>query len=414
MGRRVVITGIGALSPIGTGKDAFWQGLRDGKCAIAPIESFDATDYKTSLAAEIRDFHPEDFISKKEARRMDRFCQFGMAAAQLCVEDSGLDIESLTDAERDRFAVLFGSGVGGLLTMEANETQLLEGGHRKVSPFMIPMMISNIAAGQIAMRYQLHGTAQAIVSACASSNDALGQAMRMVKDGYADRVLAGGSEAAITPLAIAAFSNMTALSTSTDPSRASIPFDAERNGFVMGEGAGMLLLETYEAAQERGATIYAEFIGYGSTCDAYHITAPLPDGRFGAKAMVLAMEEGGVNPVDIDYINAHGTSTPPNDAMETNAIKTALGEENARKTSISSTKSMMGHTLGAAGALEAIACVLSMENSFVPPTINLRVPDPACDLDYVPNTGREKEIRTTLSNSLGFGGHNSSICLRRI
>lgn len=413
MKRKVVITGIGMVSPIGTGKEAFWQSLHDGKGAIAPIRGFDTSEYRAKMAAEVHDFQPEQYISKKEIRRMDRFCQFAMAASSLCVEDSGLDIEALSEEERSRFGVLFGSGVGGLETMEVNEKQLIEGGNRKVSPFMIPMMIANIAPGQIAMRYNLHGPTQAIVTACASSNDAIGNALRLIRDGYTDRILAGGAEAVITPLSIAAFSNMTALSTSQDPSRASIPFDAERNGFVMGEGAGMVMMETLQSAQERGAHIYAEVAGYGATCDAYHVTAPQPDGLFAAKAMQLAMQEAQIAPDAIDYINAHGTSTPPNDVMETRAIKLALGES-AYKTAVSSTKSMMGHTLGAAGALEAIACALGIENSFVPPTLNLKTPDPECDLDYVPNTGRSKDIRATLSNSFGFGGHNSCVCLRRV
>lgn len=414
MGRRVVITGIGALSPIGIGKEEFWHSLKTGKNGIGSITYFDTSDYKAKLAAEIKDFNAEDFISKKEVRRMDRFSQFAMSAAQICVEDSGFDMDSLDEDERDRFAVMVTSGIGGLKTMEDNVESLVAGGNRKVSPFTIPMMIPNIAAGQIAMRYNVHGAAQAVVTACASSVDAIGHALRMIRDGYADRILAGGSEAPIIPLGVAAFTNMTALSTSENPDRASIPFDAERNGFIMGEGAGMFFLETLESAQERGAHIYAELVGYGCTCDAYHITAPNPEGIYAAKAMQMAMKEANVSAEEVDYINAHGTSTPANDVMETLAIKKALGESVARKTAISSTKSMMGHTLGAAGALEGIVCALAIENNFIPPTINLDVPDPECDLDYVAKVGRDKEINVALSNSFGFGGHNSCVCFKRI
>lgn len=412
MKHRVVITGIGVVSPIGMGKDAFWQGLFTGQNGIHPIEGFDTTGYKATLAAEIRGFAPEDYMEKKEARRMDRFCQMGMAAAALCVQDSGMDMEKLSEEERARFAVLFGSGVGGFWTMEANHAALMEGGPRKVSPFMVPMIISNIAPGRIAIRYGLHGPAQTITTACASATDAIGYGLRMLRDGYGDRALCGGAEACITPMTVAGFNNMTALSNSADPNRASIPFDAERNGFVMGEGGGMIMLETLEAARARGAKIYAEILGYGVNCDAYHITAPSPEGIHAAAAMKMAMEEAGIQPEQVDYINAHGTSTPPNDVMETKAIKTAFGDA-AQRLSISSTKSMHGHMLGAAGAVEAIACILAMENSFVPPTINLDVPDAECDLDYTPKMGRERNIDYALSNSFGFGGHNSSVCIGR-
>lgn len=412
MKHRVVITGIGVVSPIGTGKDAYWQGLSTGRNGIHPIEGFDTTGYKATLAAEIRDFAPENYMEKKEARRMDRFCQMGMASAELCVQDSGMDMAKLSAEERARFAVLFGSGVGGFWTMESNHAALMEGGPRKVSPFMVPMIISNIAPGRVAIRYGLHGPAHNITTACASATDAIGYGLRMLRDGYGDRALCGGAEACITPMTVAGFTNMTALSNSTDPNRASIPFDAERNGFIMGEGGGTVMLETLEAARARGAKIYAEVLGYGVNCDAYHITAPSPDGAFAAAAMTMAMEEAGVRPEQVDYINAHGTSTPPNDVMETKAIKAAFGE-GAKQVSISSTKSMHGHMLGAAGAVEAIACLLAMENGFVPPTINLDVPDEECDLDYTAKVGRERDIEYALSNSFGFGGHNSCICIGR-
>lgn len=409
MRRRVVISGIGAITPIGTGKEDFWQAVRRGDCGIAPIRSFDTETYKVKLAAEIPDFQAEEYMPKKVARRMDRFCQLAYAAAKLCIDDSALDTDSLSKEERNRFGVMVGSGVGGLETIEHNSDALLTEGNRKVSPFMIPMIIVNMAPAQISMAYKLHGPCQSTVTACASSTDAIGQAFRMIKDGYADRMITGGSEGAITPLGMAGFSNMTALSNSTDPSRASIPFDKERNGFVMGEGAAILLLEEYEMAKARGATIYAEVCGYGTTGDAYHMTAPDPEAEEAARAMREAMAEGSIAAEKIGYINAHGTSTPPNDKMETLAIKKALGEKNAYKVPVSSTKAMFGHLLGAAGGIESIICALAIHDSFVPATINYQQADPDCDLDYVPNQGRKQIVQYALNNSFGFGGHNSSL-----
>lgn len=405
MTKRVVITGLGVVSPIGTGKEAFWEAIQVGTCGISEITAFDTTDYKAKLAAEVKDFTPESFMEKREARRMDRFAQFAMAASQLCIEDSKIDLKTV---DRDRFGIILGSGVGGLQTMAAEQTKLNEGGPRKVSPFMIPMIIVNMAPGLVAIRYGLKGTCSSAVTACASSTSSIGEAFRLIKHGYAERMLAGGSEAVITPLGVAGFTNMTALSTATDVSRASIPFDKERNGFIMGEGGAVLLLEEYEAAKARGAHIYCEILGYGSTCDAYHMTGPDPEAIGAARAMNEALQEGNIAPNQVSYINAHGTSTPPNDKMETMAIKSSL-KEHAYQTPVSSTKGMTGHMLGAAGAVEGIVCALAIEQGFVPATINYQVPDEDCDLDYVPNQGRNASVEYTLNNSFGFGGHNVSL-----
>lgn len=408
MNKRVVITGMGVVSPIGSGVQEFWQNIKSGYCGIDVITAFDAGEFKAKLAAQVSDFSPEDYMEKRDARRMDRFCQFAVAAAKLCMDDAGLDEAALEKLDRDRFGVMIGSGVGGLITMSAEQTKLIEGGPRKVSPLMIPMIIVNLAAGQVAIRYGLRGACSSVVTACASSNSAIGDAFRMIKHGYAERMLAGGSEAVITPLGVAGFINMTALSSAQDPKRASIPFDAERNGFIMGEGGGMLLLEEYEAARVRGAKIYAEVLGYGASCDAYHITAPEPDGRGAAHSMAEALREGNIVPEAVGYINAHGTSTPPNDKMETKAIKQVFGKS-AYQTPVSSTKSMTGHMLGAAGAVEAIVCIQAIRDGFAPATIHLQKPDPDCDLDYVPNVGRACHIDYALSNSFGFGGHNVTL-----
>lgn len=409
MSRRVVVTGQGVISPIGNGKDAFWNALKIGENGIRPIASFDTTEYKAKLAAEVLDFDPTDYMEKKEARRMDRFCQFAVAAAKLCMDDANIDLEAV---DRERFGVMIGSGVGGLQTMCSESAKLDAGGPRKVSPFMIPMIIVNLAPGHVAIRYGLKGHCASTVTACATSANAIGDAFRMIKDGYVDRMLAGGSEAVISPFGIAGFTNMTALSTSDDVNRASIPFDKERSGFIMGEGGAVLLLEEYEMAKARGAKIYGEVLGYGSTCDAYHITAPDPEGYGAIRAISEALKEGGISPEDVDYINAHGTSTPLNDRMETEAIKAVFGEQ-AYKIPISSTKSMTGHTLGAAGALEGIVCLQAMEHGFVPPTINYRDADPDCDLNYVPNVGYEHEVQYALTNSFGFGGHNVTLLFGR-
>ena len=408
MNRRVVITGIGAVTPLGNNAAAFWEGIKEGKNGIGPITHFDTTDFKVKLAAEVKDFSLGDWMEKKEERRMDRFCQMGMAAAIEAYQDSGL--EGHIDAHR--LAVMTGSGIGGLSTIENEQTKLLDRGPRRVSPLMIPMIIGNILAGNIAIRFGAKGLCHSLVTACATGTHCLGEAYYMIRDGRADAIFAGAAEATITPLGVAGFTNMTALSTKEDPQRASIPFDKERDGFVMGEGAGMLILEDLEHAKARGAHIYAEVVGYGSTCDAHHITSPDPTGEGDANAMIMAMEEAGITPKDLSYINAHGTSTPYNDLYETVAIKRALGDE-AKNVPISSTKSMTGHMLGAAGAVEAIICARALQEGFIPATINYQVPDEELDLDYVPNQGRKAELTYALSNSLGFGGHNGAIILKK-
>lgn len=408
MNRRVVITGIGAVTPLGNNAAAFWEGIKEGKNGIGPITHFDTTDFKVKLAAEVKDFSLGDWMEKKEERRMDRFCQMGMAAAIEAYQDSGL--EGHMDAHR--LAVLTGSGIGGLSTIENEQTKLLDRGPRRVSPLMIPMIIGNILAGNIAIRFGAKGLCHSLVTACATGTHCLGEAYYMIRDGRADAIFAGAAEATITPLGVAGFTNMTALSTKEDPQRASIPFDKERDGFVMGEGAGMLILEDLEHAKARGAHIYAEVVGYGSTCDAHHITSPDPTGEGDANAMIMAMEEAGITPKDLSYINTHGTSTPYNDLYETVAIKRALGDE-AKNVPISSTKSMTGHMLGAAGAVEAIICARALQEGFIPATINYQVPDEELDLDYVPNQGRKAELTYALSNSLGFGGHNGAIILKK-
>lgn len=409
MAKRVVVTGMGVVSPIGTGKEPFWEAIKAGKNGIGQITLFDTSEYKAHLAAEVKDFVPEEYMEKKAAKRMDRFCQFAVAAAKLCVDDSGIDLEKV---DRERFGTIVGSGVGGLRTIGDEEDKLHDGGPRKVSPFMIPMMIVNLAPGQIAIKYGLKGICASPVTACASSASAVGDAYRMIKHGYVDRVLAGGSEATISPLGVAGFTNMTALSTAEDPNRASIPFDKERHGFVMGEGGAMLLLEEYEMAKARGAKIYAEVLGYGATCDAYHITAPDPEAEGAVRSMRDAMAENDISLDKLGYINAHGTSTPPNDKMETAAIKKLLGER-AYQVPVSSTKSMTGHMLGAAGALESVISICAIDDNFVPPTINLKEADPDCDLDYVANEGRAHQVDYALSNSFGFGGHNVSLLFGR-
>ncbi len=410
MNNRVVITGMGAVTPIGTGSAEFFAAAKAGKCGVSTIEAFDASDYKMRFACEVKDFNPELYMERKEARRYDRFCQFAVAAAELCVKDSCLDLSSVDLAN---FGIYIGSGVGGLQTIETESRKLLDKGPRGVSAFFIPMMIANMAAGNVAIRHGLRGPSSCAVTACASAASSIGEAFRLIKHGYAERMLAGGAEAAITPLGLSGFINITALSNAEDPNRASIPFDKERSGFVMGEGAGIVLLERYEDAVARGAHIYAEIVGFGSTSDAHHMTAPSPEGEGAARSMLEAMREGGVTAADVGYINAHGTGTPANDRAETFAIKAAFGEH-AKSVAVSSTKSMIGHLLGAAGAVEAIICAYALEKGFLPPTINYMVPDPELDLDYVPNVGREKAIEYALSNSLGFGGHNASLLFRKI
>ncbi len=408
--RRVVVTGLGAITPIGNSVEAAWDSMINGRCGIGPITYFDTTDYKAKLDAEVKDFNARDWMEKSDTLRSDRFAQFAIASAVQAVEESGI----IGTLPPERIGVYFGSGIGGIQTFTAEHNKLLQRGPGRVSPFFVPMMIANMAAGMIAIRFNCQNAALPAVTACASGSNAIGEALRMVRHGYADAVITGGSEAAISEPGVAGFVNMQALSTATDPNAASLPFDRRRAGFVIGEGAAALVIEEYEHAVKRGAKIYGEIVGYGSTCDAYHITAPRPDADGGRRAMLEAMKEGGYKAGESVYINAHGTGTPLNDKGETIAIKAALGEEDARKAVISSTKSMTGHMLGAAGAIEAIACLKAIETGIIPPTINLLEPDPECDLDYVPNTAREKKIDIALSNSLGFGGHNACLAFRRV
>ena len=407
--RRVVITGMGAVTPLGHTVQETWDAVRAGACGIAPITLYDHSSQKVSLAAEVKDFDPTRVLDKKEARRMDRFTQFAVTAAVEAMAQSGLDLER---EDTSRMGVSVSSGIGGISTIQSCCESGQSRGFDKVSPFFIPMAISNLAAGHIAIRFGLHGMCISPVAACAGGSNALGDAFRHIRDGYAEVMVAGGAEASITPLAIGGFTSMSALTTASDPARASIPFDAERSGFVMGEGAAILVLEELEHARARGAQILGEITGYGATCDAYHITAPAPGGEGGAKAMSLALEDAGVAPEEVGYINAHGTSTPMNDSCETQAIKTAFGEH-AYHLAVSSTKSMTGHMLGAAGAVEAVFTAQALLDGFLPATIGYQEPDPECDLDVVPNVGRSADIKYAMSNSLGFGGHNASILLKK-
>lgn len=407
---RVVVTGIGVVSPVGNTLEETWNNLVNGVCGIAPITLFDTTDYKAKVAGEVKNFEPRDYMTKQEILRSDRFTQLAVAAAAQAVEESGV----IGTVDPARIGVYFGSGIGGINTMTKEHAKLLNKGPARVSPYCVPMMIANMAAGEIAIRYNCQGAAMPAVTACASGSNAIGEALRQIRHGYADAVITGGSDAAVNELGVAGFVNMHALSTSEDPNAASLPFDKRRAGFVIGEGATALVLEEYEHAVTRGAKIYGEVCGYGSTCDAYHMTSPAPDAAGGARAMIQAMEEAGYSESDRVYVNAHGTGTPMNDSGETTAIKTALGEEKAHEILISSTKSMTGHLLGAAGAIEAAVCLKVLETGIVPPTINLEEPDPACDLNYVPNKAVEAEIDLCLSNSLGFGGHNACLAFRKV
>ena len=411
MRKRVVITGIGAVTPIGIGKENFWQALVDGKNGIDRITHCDSTDLTSQIAGEVKNFVPEDYIDKKEAKRMDRYTQFAMAAAKMAIEDSKLDLET---ENTERIGTFIGAGIGGIETMHNQYEKLFDKGPSRISPFFIPMMIANMAAGQVAIAHKLHGPSSCIVTACATGTNCIGDAYRVIERGEADVMLAGGTEASITPAAIAGFCAMKALCTdhNDDPAHASRPFDKNRSGFVMGEGAGVVVLETLEHAKQRGAHIYAEIIGYGTNSDAYHITSPAPHGTYQAKCMRLALDDAGINPADVDYINAHGTSTHMNDAGETEAIKTVWGEA-AKDVSVSSIKSMTGHLLGAAGGVECIATALAIENDLMPPTINYETPDEGLDLDYVPNKARTKTIRAAISNSFGFGGHNACLVLKK-
>lgn len=409
MTNRVVITGMGAVTPLGNTVDEFWDGLKAGKNGIAPITKFDATETGITVAGELKDFDATNYMPRKISKRMDEFSRYGVAAAVQAVEESGIDREK---TDMNRFGVIVGSGIGGLNAMQEQIIKMNTKGPQRVAPFFVPMAIGNMAAGNISIAIGTKGINTSIVTACASGNNSIGEAYRNIKHGYSDVILAGGAEGTINEIGISGFAALTALSTSTDPDRASIPFDKERTGFVMGEGAAVLMLESLDHALERGATIYAEVVGYGSTGDGYHMTAPTPDGSGAGRAMQDAMSEAGITPAEVGYINAHGTSTGANDSAETMAIKYAFGDE-AKNVAISSTKSMTGHLLGAAGAIEAVACVKALQDGFLPPTIGLQVPDEACDLDYIPNVGREADVKYTLNNSLGFGGHNAVTCFKK-
>ena len=406
--RRVVVTGIGTINPIGHNVEETWKSIEEGKCGIAPISLFDTKDMKVTLAGEVKDFDVTKYIDKKEAKKMDRFIQMGMIAAKEAVTDSGLDINNI---DSHRFGVIVSSGIGGLGSIEKNYQTGEKRGFDRVSPFFIPMTISNLAAGHIAIAYHAQGLCTCPVTACAGGTNAIGDAFRNIRDGYQDVMIAGGCEASVTPLGIGGFTSMKALSDATDPKRASIPFDKERNGFVMGEGAGILILEELEHALKRGAHIYGEMTGYGVSCDAHHITAPLPNGEGGAYAMQNALDDAGISYDVIDYINAHGTSTHLNDLCETEAIKSVF-KEHAYKLAVSSTKGHTGHCLGAAGGLEAVLSVLALKHDFIPPTLNYQVKDEECDLNVVPNIGVKKDLHYVMSNSLGFGGHNASIIFK--
>ncbi|OJF92499.1 beta-ketoacyl-ACP synthase II [Alkalibacterium sp. 20] len=407
---KVVVTGLGAITPLGNSVEEFWTGLKTGKNGIVPLTKFDGEAINVSVAGEVKDFQARDLMDRKLAKRMDPFSQYGVAAALEAMKDSGLD-EFAFDA--DRLGVIVGSGIGGLQTMQTQIIKMHEKGLDRVEPLFVPKAIGNMVAGNISIATGAKGPNLSIVTACASGNNSIGEAFRQIKHGYADYMLAGGAEASLNEIGMSGFAALNALSTSDDPDAASLPFDKNRHGFVMGEGAGILILESLTSALERGAHIYAEIVGYGATGDSFHMTAPTPDGEGAAKAMKLAMKEAGIEPKDIGYINAHGTSTPANDSAETNAIKMALGEESSKTVAVSSTKSMTGHLLGGAGAIEAIATVKSLEENIMPPTINTKELDEKCDLDYILNEAREQENIYALNNSLGFGGHNAVTCFKK-
>lgn len=410
MAKRVVVTGMGAVTPLGSTVETFWEGIRNGRCGIKMIEKFDTTEFKVKVAGEVEGFDPELYMTKKDVKRNDLFAVYALGAAVQAFEDSGLDMEK---EDADRVGVIVGSGVGGLMTMEEQVTKMNAKGPARVSPMFITMTIGNMAAGNIAIRYGAKGICENIVTACATGTNSIGDAYHQIKDGKQDIIFAGGAEASICRIGIAGFTNLTALSQNPDPKDACKPFDKDRDGFVMSEGAGVLILEELEHALARGAKIYGEIAGYGTNADAYHITAPRPDGTGAAKAIQFAMEEAGINPEQVSYINAHGTGTHANEIGETAAIKLAMGDE-AYRVPISSTKSMTGHLLGAAGAIEAIVCIKALEEGFLPATINYKTPDPECDLDYIPNEGRQVEdAQYALSNSLGFGGHNAVLCFKK-
>lgn len=407
--RRVVITGLGTVNPTGNSVNESWNNIKNGYCGIDKITAFDTSEYKTKLAGEVKDFDPTLVIDKKEARKMARFTQFAVVAAAEAIENSGLDIETI---DSSKAGVIISSGIGSLPTIEAEHDRGNSRGFEKVSPFFIPSTIANMAAAQVAIKYGFKGMCTCPVTACAGGTNAIGDAFHRIRHGYEDVMVCGGAESCISQLAIGGFASMQALSFSEDPKRGSIPFDKERNGFVMGEGSGVLVIEELEHAKKRNAKIYAEIIGYGANCDAYHITAPSPNGEGGAECMSLSLKDAEINPEDVDYINAHGTSTPMNDAGETAAIKTVFGDH-AYKLAVSSTKSMTGHLLGGAGGVEAVFSALALKDSFIPATINYKEADPACDLDIVPNEGRSADIKVALSNSLGFGGHNACLVFKK-
>ena len=409
MSRRVVVTGLGAVSPVGNDIETMWKNMLDGVCGIEEITAFDTSDLKVHIAGTVKDFEPEKYFEKREAKKLDIYCQYALAAAQQAVDDSGI----IGKIDENRFGVYIGAGIGGLNTFVNNTLGLYHGGPRKVSPFFIPMMIGNIATGNAAIRFNAKGVTLSVMSACATGTNSIGEAFHAVKDGYADAIIAGGAEAVVAPLTIAGFQNMKALSTNPDTKKALRPFDKDRDGFVMGEGAGILILEEYEHAKARGAKIYAEFAGYGNTCDAHHVTAPDPEGAGLARAIKIAFDEANV-PEDAQiYINAHGTSTHLNDLTETMAFKSALGDK-AYDASISSTKSMTGHMLGATGAIEAIAAVKAIDDGMIPPTINLDEPDEGLDLDYTPKTAKKRDVNVAASTNLGFGGHDACVVFKKI
>ncbi|HHW32454.1 MAG TPA: beta-ketoacyl-ACP synthase II [Clostridiaceae bacterium] len=409
MKRRVVVTGMGVISPVGIGVEEFWNSIKAGKSGISHLTRFDVTNYPAKVGGEIKDFDPTKYIEKKEARRMDRYCQYAVAAAIMALENSGIDLDSI---DHDRMGVIVGSGIGGIETLEEQYNVLNTKGPGRVSPFFIPMMIANMASGQIAIRFGAKAINECVVTACATGTNAIGDAYKVIQRNAADIMITGGSEASITPLSVAGFCSMGALSKNPDPETACRPFDLDRDGFVMAEGAGILILEELEHAKNRGANIIAEIVGYGSNDDAYHITAPSEGGEGAARCMMEAINDAGISPDEIGYINAHGTSTDLNDRTETMAIKKVFGEH-AYKLAVSSTKSMTGHMLGAAGAVEAIITVNALKDGFLPPTINYKTPDPECDLDYVPNKGRKADIQYALSNSFGFGGHNAVLLFKK-
>ena len=409
MNRRVVVTGMGAVTPVGNNVNDFWNSLKNGVSGIDFIKGFDTSEFKVKIAAEVKDFDPTQYVQKKELKRNDKVSIYGIAAASQAVEDSKLNLDEI---DKDRFGVIVGSGIGGMITIQEQVGKLFTKGPSKVSPLFIPMAISNMVAGNIAIKFGARGICENVVTACATGTNCIGDAFRNIKHGYSDVIIAGGAEASITEIGLAGFTNLTALSSNNDPKKACRPFDKNRDGFVMGDGSGVVILEELEHALKRGAKIYGEVVGYGATGDAYHMTAPSPDGSGAGKAMKLAMAEAGITPSDVSYINAHGTSTPANETSEIKAINYALGDE-AVNVPVSSTKSMTGHLLGAAGAIEAIACIKALEEGFIPPTLNVDEKDESCNFDCVPYVGRSADLKYALSNSLGFGGHSAVLCFKK-